>query len=128
VENRSIREYFSGFSMLSLVVGTGFFSVCLILWWFMRFKALVFFGSAMFFGGLANSLLCRVLHRMEVAGYAVGYWRWFTKDLKLYSEYWRIAPQKGWSRFVLYGAFCCFLLAGAFLLSIPAFAPNPFAR
>jgi hypothetical protein len=128
VQNRSISEYFSGFSILSLVFGAGFLSACLIVWWFLRFKAVVFFGVSMFFAGLANSLSCLVLYRMEVAGYGLGYWRWFAKDLKLYSEYWRIAPEKGWSRFVLGGAMLCFLLAAAFLLAIPTFAPNPFAR
>lgn len=60
-----------------------------------------------------------VLHRMESAGYEVGLWRWPGWDFRLYSEYWRIAPQKGWSRWMLSGFLVCFGLAAAFLLSIP---------
>src|SRR5215469_3887493 len=99
METRTTSGYFSGFSILSLVVAIGYLCVCLIFWWLTRKNAIIVFGVAMFFGGVANSLSCRVLDRMEVAGYEVGHWRWFTKDLKLYSEYWRIAPDKGWSRF-----------------------------
>lgn len=78
------------------------------------------FGAAMFFGGLANGLACHVLHQMEAAGYDIGYWRWFPKDFRLYSEYWRIAPLRGWSRLTLAGSILCFLLAAVFLFSIPA--------
>jgi hypothetical protein len=80
------------------------------------------FGAVCLFGGLANSLAFLMLHRMETAGYQVGHRRWFFKDLKLYSEYWRIAPNKGWSRFTLGGAVLCFLLAAVFLFSIHTFA------
>lgn len=76
----------------------------------------------MLFGGFANSLAFRVLNRMDKAGYKVRYWRWFTEDLRLYSEYWRIAPAKGWSRSALSGAIVCFLLAAVFLFSIPTIA------
>ena len=58
---------------------------------------------------------------MDSAGYDVGIWRW-PRDFKLYAEYWRIAPQKGWSRLTLGGAVFCFLLAGVFLFSIPTLA------
>ena len=54
---------------------------------------------------------------MKLAGYEVGLWRWPLKDFKLYSEYWRIAPLKGWSRWSLAGGLLCFGLAGAFLFS-----------
>jgi len=70
------------------------------------------------FGGLANSLAFLVLHRMDSAGYEVGLWRW-PRDFKLYSEYWRIAPLKGWSRWALAGSVLCFALAAAFLFSLP---------
>lgn len=119
---------FSGFSTLSLVVGVVFLCICLIFWWFTRFRAVVLFGFGMFFGGIANSLAFRLLDRMDEAGYEVGYWRWFWQDLRIYFEYWRIAPQRGWSRSALTGAVICFLLAGFFLLSIPIFAPNVFGR
>ena len=114
--------------MLSLIIGIGFLCVCLILWWFIRQKAMILFGVAMLFGGIANSRACLVLDRMDAAGYDVGYWRWFPKDLKLYSEYWRIAPNKGWSRFTLGGSILCFLLAALFLFSIPIFAANLLPR
>jgi hypothetical protein len=52
------------------------------------------------------------------AGYEVGLWRW-PRDFKLYSEYWRIAPLKGWSRWALAGSVLCFALAAAFLFSLP---------
>jgi hypothetical protein len=67
---------------------------------------------------------------METAGYQAGHRRWFFKDLKLYSEYWRIAPDKGWSRFTLGGAVLCFLLAALFLflLKTPIFAGHTLAR
>ena len=100
--------YFSGLSIISLLGGVGFLCVSLILWWFLRYRALVLFGVAMLCGGLANSLACFVLHRMDTAGYEVGYWRWFPTDLGLYSEYWRTAPTKGWSRLPLAGAVLCF--------------------
>jgi hypothetical protein len=128
MEADSNSGYLSGLSMLSLIVGTGFLSVCLILWWFMRQRALILFGGAMFFGGVANCLACHVLQRMDAAGYEVGYWRWLPKDLRLYSEYWRIAPSRGRSRFVLAGSILCFLLAGMFLLSIAVFAGYPIPR
>jgi len=73
----------------------------------------------MLFGGLANSLAFLILHRMDLAGYEVGLWRWPQKDFKLYSEYWRIAPLRGWSRWALAGFVLCFVLAGVFLFSIP---------
>jgi hypothetical protein len=121
MENRPTSGFFSGISVLSLIFGFGFLLVSLILWWFMRQRILLPFGVAMFFGGIANSLTCLVLHRMETAGYQVGYWRWFSNDFKLYSEYWRIAPSRGWSRITLGGAVVCFLLAAVFLF-FPAFA------
>jgi len=118
METRTTSGYFSGFSILSLVFGGGFMCVCLILGWFTRQKAIIVFAVAMFFGGVANCLACRVLDRMEEAGYEVGYWCWSTKDLKLYSEYRRIAPNKGWSKLTLSGALLCFLWAAVFLFSI----------
>src|SRR5215472_3341940 len=125
METRTTSGYFSGFSILSLVFGGGFMCVCLILGWFTRQKAIIVFAVAMFFGGVANCLACRVLDRMEEAGYEVGYWCWSTKDLKLYSEYRRIAPNKWWSRLTLSGALLCFLLAAVFY---PIFARNVFGR
>jgi hypothetical protein len=128
MEPHSKSGYFSGLSILSLLVGILFLVVCLIFWWFTRFKAVVLFGFAMLCGGFANSLAFHILDRMDEAGYEVGYWRWFWQDLKIYSEYWHIAPQKGWSRFALAGALFCFLLDAVFLLSTPIFAPNVFGQ
>ena len=112
--------YYSGFVIFFRIIGILFFCVCWILWCFMRRNAIVLFGTAMLFGAFANSLLCLVLGRMEMAGYDVGSWRWFIKDFKIYSEYWRIAPTKGWSRWSLGGAILCFGFAGVFLIFIPA--------
>lgn len=86
------------------------------------------FGIMCLFGELANSLAFLVLHRMETAGYEVSYWRWFPKDLKLYSEYWRIAANKGWSRLALDGAVLCFLLAALSRFFLPHFARHALSR
>lgn len=79
-------------------------------------KGNILFGIAMLFAGLANGLAFLVLYRMRLAGYDVGLWRSW-KDFKLYSEYWRIAPLKGWSRWVLAGVVLCFTFGGLFLFS-----------
>jgi hypothetical protein len=115
-------RYFFTLSILSLVVGVCFFVGCFTYWRIAGIgKAAVSFGMMWLFGGLANSLAFLVLHRMDSAGYDVGIWRW-PKDFKLYSEYWRIAPNKGWSRFTLVAAVLCFLLAAVCLFSMPTFA------
>jgi hypothetical protein len=107
------------FSTISVIVGVVFFCGCLVFWWLAGVgKAVVLFGMVWLFGGLANSLAFLVLHRMDSAGYEVGLWRW-PRDFKLYSEYWRIAPVKGWSRWALTGFVLCFALAAAFLFSLP---------
>ena len=89
---------FYGFSIVSLLAGVGFLLVCILLWWFAwhDFQVLLF-GAAMFFAGVANYFAFAVLHRMESAGYEVGIWRTF-KDFEPYSGYWRIAPERQWSR------------------------------
>ena len=121
-------------SMVSLVLSCCFFAVCLTYGLVSGVAQVAIpFGAVCLFGGLANSLAFLVLHRMETAGYQVGHWRWFFKDLKLYSEYWRIAPNEGWSRFTLGGAILCFLFAvlfsaALFLFSIPALVGHPLAR
>lgn len=120
METRDTFGYFAGLQIISFVVGALFLCVCLMFWWFTRHTEFLMFGAAMFFGGLANGLACHVLHQMEAAGYDIGYWRWFPKDFRLYSEYWRIAPLRGWSRLTLAGSILCFLLAAVFLFSIPA--------
>lgn len=103
-------------------MGVCFFVGFLTYWRVAGISATVIsFGMMCLFGGLANSLAFFVLHRMDSAGYDVGIWRW-PRDFKLYAEYWRIAPQKGWSRLTLGGAVFCFLLAGVFLFSIPTLA------
>jgi hypothetical protein len=120
--------YFLTMSVISLVVGVCFLVGCLTYWRVAGIGAtVVSFGMMCMFGGLANSLAFLVLHRMDSAGYDVGIWRW-TRDFKLYAEYWRIAPDKGWSRFALIAAVLCFLLAAAFFFSLPAFAGHPLPR
>jgi len=109
--------YFSGFSIITAVAGVGFLCVSLIFWWFgSAGRIAILFGTAMLFVGLANSLAFRVLHRMELAGYEVGFWRTHN-DFKLYGEYWRIAPLKGWSRWTLTGSILCFVIGALFLFS-----------
>ena len=76
MENRVNSGPFSGYSILFLILGIGFLSVCLLLWWFTHFKVILLLGLAMLFGGFANSLAFVVLNRMGEAGYEVGYWRW----------------------------------------------------
>jgi hypothetical protein len=118
-------RYFSGASIISL--GAGVVLFCLSLF-SRRFDAAdrgnILFGIAMLFAGLANGLAFLVLHRMALAGYEVGLWRWPQKDFKLYLEYWRIAPLRGWSRWVLAGAVLCFAFGGLFLFSIPLVSAN----
>ena len=120
--------YFFTMSVISLVMGVCFFVGCLTYWRVAGISArVVSFGMMCLFGGLANSLAFLVLHRMDSAGYDVGIWRW-PRDFKLYAEYWRIAPEKGWSRFALIAAVLCFSLAAAFLFSLPTFAGHPLPR
>ena len=129
MQTRPTSGHLFTLSMVSLVLSFCFFIGCLTYWRVSGVAQVAIpFGAVCLFGGLANSLAFLVLHRMETAGYQVGHWRWFFKDLKLYSEYWRIAPNKGWSRFPLGGAILCFLLAALFLVSIPIFAGNTLAR
>lgn len=75
---------------------------------------ILLFGTAMLFGGVANGLAFSALHRMQSVGYSVGLWRTW-KDFRLYSEYWRIAPEKKWSRLPMVGFVVSFILAGCFL-------------
>jgi hypothetical protein len=112
-------RYFFYLSIFSLVVGVSFFCGFLIHSRFAhtQYAAEALFGTAMLFAGLANSLSFVVLHRMDLAGFKVGIWRWPGRDFKLYAEYWRIAPLKGWSRWALAGSFLSFGLALVFLLS-----------
>lgn len=111
------RYFFYAF-VISLASGGCLFCVFLIDWWLSPEQQHgLLFGTAMLFGGIANSLAFLVFHRMSSAGFEVDIWRWPMKDFRLYSKYWRIAPLRGWSRWVLAGAFLSFGLAAAFLLS-----------
>lgn len=117
--------YFFTMSVICLVMGLCFFVGCLAYWRVSGMSATaVSFGLMCLFGGLANSFAFRVLHRMDSAGYEVGIWRW-TRDFKLYAEYWRIAPDKGWSRFTLIATVLCFLLAAVCFFSLPDFRRTP---
>jgi hypothetical protein len=55
------------------------------------------FAFALAFASVANVVAFRILGRMKAAGYEVGFWR-MSRDYRLYSDYWRIAPERGWSR------------------------------
>lgn len=57
-----------------------------------------FFAVAMIFGALSNACAFFVLYRMRSLGFTVGLWRSPRKDFPLYSGYWKIAPNRGWSR------------------------------
>jgi len=120
--------YFFTMSIVSLVVGVCFCVGCLTYLGVAGIgKAAVSFGMMCLFSGMASSLAFLVLHRMDSAGYDIGIWRW-PRDFKLYSEYWRIAPDEGWSRFVLVAAVLCFLLAAVCLFSMPNFAGHALPR
>jgi hypothetical protein len=56
-----------------------------------------FFVAAMVFALVANGLAFLILARMHSLGHRVGIWR-SHKDWALYRDYWRVAPQKRWSR------------------------------
>jgi hypothetical protein len=56
-----------------------------------------FFVAAMVFAALANGLAFFVLGRMRSLGRRVGIWRTHN-DWVLYRDYWRIAPERNWSR------------------------------
>ena len=121
-------RYFFTMSIVSLVMGVCFFVGCLTYGRVAGIgKAAPLLGMTGLFGGLANGLAFLVLHRMDSAGYDVGIWRW-PRDFKLYFEYWRIAPDKGWSRFALVAAVLCFLGAAVCLFSMPTFAGHALSR
>lgn len=105
-----------------------FFGGCLTYWRVSGIgQVAIPLGAVCLFGGLANSLAFLVLHRMETAGYQVGHRSWLFKDLKLYSEYWRIAPNDNWSRLTLGGAILCFLSAALILFLLPTYAGHTLA-
>ncbi len=109
---------FERFSAGSLLAGGAFFVLCLFVWllaW--RDIGILLFGIAMVFAGLANYLAFTVLHRMQSAGVQVGLWRG-RNDFRLYGDYWRIAPERGWSRLPIIGLVVSFLLAACFLVSM----------
>ncbi len=80
--------------------------------YFWRFN-LLFFAIAMFFGLVANAAAFLVLEGMETLGWSrTG---WVGRDFQMYAAYWRIAPQKGWSRVAHLLVPVAFVLAAAFL-------------
>ncbi|HVO79697.1 MAG TPA: hypothetical protein VMT28_03140 [Terriglobales bacterium] len=110
---------FYGFSIACLVAGIAFLVLSVLVWWLARPDvSVLLFGIAMLFGGVANGQAFLVLHRMQSTGYPVGLWRTSLKDLRLYREYWRIAPEKGWSRLPMVAFTLSFILAACFLLSM----------
>ncbi len=119
--SESTEGTFYGLSIVCFSMGAVFVLLAFLVWWFAwRNIQVVLFGVAMLFGGAANGFAFLVLHRMESAGYVVGMWRTALKDFRLYSKYWRIAPQKRWSRLPIIAMFLSFVLAGCFLFSAPA--------
>jgi hypothetical protein len=110
-------SFFSFMAVLSALIG--------IAWFVAGLFGLVppgvqgaLFGPAMLVAGASGALEFLVLRRMANAGYEVGFWRTL-KDFKLHSEYWRIAPEKKWSRAPLVGFWCGFVAAaGLFLASV----------
>jgi len=71
---------------------------------------LPFFAAAMVFGALANGLAFLVLGRMRLLGHRVGLWRTH-RDWALYREYWRVAPERNWSRAPIMMSILSFVLA-----------------
>jgi len=114
----SNSKFFFFASVLSWAGGACFFSVFLIPWWLSPTQPNgLLFGTAMLFGGISNGLAFLVLHRMNSAGFEVDVWRSPLKDYRLYKGYWRIAPLKSWSRWVLAGVLISFCIAAFFLFS-----------
>jgi hypothetical protein len=112
------QDSLHGWSVLCLFAGLGFLALSLLGWLATRDVALLLIGSAMLFGGVANSLAFLVLQRMQSAGYRIGFWR-IPSDVTLYREYWRIAPGRGWSRLPVVGLSVSFIIAACLLLCIP---------
>ena|GEM_PF-4215561 len=75
---------------------------------------LLYFAAAMVFAGLANGLALLVLSRMRSLGLRIEFWRTH-RDLTLYRQYWRLAPEQNWSRAPIIFALLSFALAGCFL-------------
>jgi hypothetical protein len=113
----TVSRYFVYLSIFPLVAGVSFFCGFLIHSRSANDQSVaeMLFGSAMLLAGVANSLAFLVFHRMHLAGYEVGIWRWPGKNFKLYAAYWRIARERGWSRWVLTGVVLSFGLALALL-------------
>jgi len=74
----------------------------------------LYFAAAMVFAGLANGLALLVLSRMRSLGLRIGFWRTH-RDLTLYRQYWRVAPEQNWSRVPIIFALLSFVLAGCLL-------------
>jgi hypothetical protein len=75
----------------------------------------IYFVIAIIFAAVANGCAFFVLHRMKTLGRNVGHWRWASKDIALYKEYWKLAPMKKWSRAPLIVGIACFIFAVYFL-------------
>jgi len=90
--------------------------------WFRLLQAnvrLPYFAAALVFAALANGIAFLVLSRMRSLGLRIGVWR-SHKDWALYRQYWRIAPERNWSRAPIILVVLSFLLAGCLLwMSLP---------
>jgi hypothetical protein len=75
------------------------------------------FAAAMVFAALANGLAFFVLGRMRSLGHRVGIWR-TSKDWALYREYWRVAPERDWSRAPIVIGLLSFVLGPVFHVAI----------
>jgi hypothetical protein len=76
---------------------------------------ILYFLFAMAFLVAANLCSAAMRNRMEKRGCKRGFWGRTPADLILYREYWRIAPQVGWSRLTLIGFVLSALLTMCFL-------------
>lgn len=75
---------------------------------------LPFFALAVVFAALANGLAFLVLGRMRSLGHRVGVWRTH-RDWAIYREYWRVAPERHWSRASIAMGILSLALAASFL-------------
>ena len=113
--SETTETMFAGLATLCVLAGIGSLFVCVLLFFvgWREFK-LLGLGMAMLFAGLANYFAFKVLHCLASEGYKVGTFRTY-KDLRLYSEYWNIAPQKHWSRFPMIAFVLSFCIAACLL-------------
>jgi len=67
----------------------------------------IFFAVTIPCGAIASGLFFWILARMHRLGHQRSGWP--GRDFRLYAIYWHIAPEKGWSRWLLIAAVAFFL-------------------